>query len=57
MQIINKGLQLLQIINFQPLRFVLQLWLQLWAPIAQMDRVTVYETGGCPFESGWAHIC
>lgn len=25
------------------------------APIAQMDRVTVYETAGCPFESGWAH--
>ncbi len=24
------------------------------APIAQLDRVTDYESAGCPFESGWA---
>ena len=27
-----------------------------FAPIAQLDRVSVYETGGCTFESCWARI-
>ena len=26
------------------------------ALIAQLDRVSVYETGGCTFESCWAHV-
>ena len=26
----------------------------MFAPIAQLDRVTDYESAGCPFESGWA---